>query len=225
MQAGNEFCKKITEIIVQEKIKNVIETGTYLGLGTTSAVLEGFLLSGAQPKDIKFVTIEASNDFRLEAIKNCEKKYYDYIHTKRFSVGTKFAGGVSVPKELLPTKLDFSDVPPGIYIDHDEKDRVFSYLNEVWSLNYDLLGEYAFEIVPRPEMIILDSAGHIGAIEFDYVMTKLNFYKHCYFCLDDTNHVKHYKTCEKMDADERFDFIWSTDEKFGSKIYKYKTLI
>jgi len=42
-----------------------------------------------------------------------------------------------------------------------------------------------------------------------------------YLALDDTNHVKHYHTCESLKTVD-CDLIWSTDQGFGSRIYYIK---
>jgi len=66
----------------------------------------------------------------------------------------------------------------------------------------------------RPDLVLLDSAGHIGFAEFEYFRKLL--VGTCLLVLDDTMHVKHNRSMKYMDANpDRFKFLYRSTEKFG----------
>ena len=58
-----------------------------------------------------------------------------------------------------------------------------------------------------------------GRFEFKYLMERVE--PGFYLALDDTNHVKHYHTCESLKTVD-CELIWQTEQGFGSRIYYIK---
>lgn len=211
VSAGREFTDAITYLVSKFQITKVIETGTLFGLGTTAAVLEGFALHGINP--VMFVSIEKDDFNYTVAVKN------------NIGKPVKILKGLSIPKHLLPTleEIHFKDYPDTAIVDHMDDVRAKRYFDETNGAKVDDLLSTAVAMCEyTPELIILDSAGHIGTIEFDYLLPKIT--EGCYIALDDTNHVKHIKTVERILGDARFTEMFSTDQKFGSRIFQYKPL-
>jgi len=78
----------------------------------------------------------------------------------------------------------------------------------------------------NPELIILDSAGHLGFIELQYTLGLMSG-KSFYLVLDDIGHVKHYHSMEYIRSmPNQFEIIWesSTDELHRSAIIKVNAL-
>lgn len=201
--AGASFKREITQMIKTGGFTKVIETGTYHGTGTTRAVLQGFDKS----KPFDFISIECNPAHVEIARKNIGK-----------IEGFTILEGLSVPKKLRPKKLDLKGYPDDTIVDHREKDRERLYKQEVDFTGPDELLKMALEMQGyETEMIILDSAGHMGTVEFDYLMSlvKAPFM----LALDDTLHIKHRKTVQKIENDPRFTLTFETAEKFGSRIY------
>ena len=71
----------------------------------------------------------------------------------------------------------------------------------------------------KPDLVILDSAGHMGLQEFKYLMDRVE--PGFYLALDDTNHVKHYQTCKSLETVD-CELIFQTEQGFGSRIYYIK---
>lgn len=73
----------------------------------------------------------------------------------------------------------------------------------------------------KPELVILDSAGHYGNAEFMEIIKLVN---HPFIiALDDTNHGKHWQSVQVMKSKpEIYEIIFETDDKFGSVIAKVK---
>lgn len=212
---GHLFNQKLTEFVREMGFTKLIEAGTYLGTGSTSAILRGL-----QGRVFDFITIEA------------DPKNYQMAKDNLGEVhGLHMINGLTVGKPQLPTVLD-EDFPGWVITDHQPKNRLKLYLNEVrhnvpdHQLDRALA---AFEY--KPEFVILDSAGHMGWVEFEYLMERVQ--GGFYLALDDTGHRKHYKTLEYIRANPNFfEIIWEVRshndprgeangrDKFGSAIVK-----
>ena len=89
----------------------------------------------------------------------------------------KLHNGLSVPRELLPTfeqinnstveNVEFGE----IYIDHEEKERALKYFEETdfSDVEDNLLEKCLKRFDYAPDFVLLDSAGHMGNIEFNYL--------------------------------------------------------
>jgi hypothetical protein len=202
---SESFQKAITDIIAANGFTRIIETGTYHGTGTTRAVLEGLRRHG---KPFEFYSIEVNpTNYRIAQ---------GNLGTQR---GLHLVNGLSIDRALLPQTVQFTDYPDDVIVDFKPAVREKSYLLEcAFDVKDNCLLECLECLEYSPEVVILDSAGHIGTLEFEYLMAHVqdNFY----LCLDDTLHVKHYKTAQKIRSDDRFRIAWETSDKFGSLIAK-----
>ncbi len=201
MKAGTAFTDKITELIKANGFKTIIETGCYLGDGTTAAINRSL-----------------TGDERVYSVE-CNPKYLDVASKKYPSI--EFLLGHSVPKTMLPVSIPYEQYPSDIIIDHPERHRIKRYTDEVrFNVPDEMLNTALIFCYYKPDFVILDSAGYLGFVEFKYLMSLVPDHKF-YLALDDTNHIKHYLTMEyvKMHT-EKFEIVWTTDEKFGSSIVK-----
>lgn len=199
MKAGDAFCNEITRLIMKKGLKKIIETGSYLGLGTTKAIRRG--LSGGE--DI--YSIEVNPSYYSQAQKNNN----DDVIT--------FLLGLSVGRPQLPIDITFN-VPDTVYVDYLDNKRSQSYQREVNFQGRDHLLDYALsKFEYKPDLVILDSAGHLGLIEFKYLMERVK--GDFILALDDTNHVKHYETLQIVKSDPlRYNILFESDQEFGSAI-------
>lgn len=206
MSVSDELKHDIHYIISSEKPEHILETGTYLGLGSTKTVLDSLLYNGLT--DSVFVTIEANKVFAANA-KNNLKDYNQFI-------GFEIANMVSIPQYLLPKEID-SDFPDSVITDHHDASR---YKHEINSdVPFDGIGYALNKMQNMPDLVILDSAGHLGTIEFHYLMGIVD--SSFTLILDDTLHRKHYKTMQYIRSDERFSILKESTSKFGYAIVKY----
>lgn len=201
MSAKAEFCFAITELIKSYKLKNIVETGCYMGEGTTKAIADAML------GDEIVYSIEVN------------PRYYEIARKKHKNTTINFLLGLSVSRPLLPT--DFSwDVPPNIVIDHLDHNREILYKQEVSFNVPDNMLDFALSKMDyQPDLVILDSAGHMGLVEFKELMKLAQ--APFFLALDDTNHIKHYESVKLIKAMD-VDLIFETEEGFGSKIYYIK---
>jgi cephalosporin hydroxylase len=201
MSAKAEFCFAITELIKTYKLKNIVETGTYMGEGTTKAIADAML------GDEIVYSIEVN------------PRYYEIARKKHKNTTINFLLGLSVSRPLLPTDFTW-DVPPNIVIDHLDHNREILYKQEVSFNVPDNMLEYALSKMDyQPDLVILDSAGHMGLVEFKQLMKLAQ--APFFLALDDTNHIKHYESVKLLDAMD-VNLLFETEEGFGSRIYYIK---
>lgn len=208
MASTGEFSKHLTAMIAAMGITKVIETGTYLGEGTTRAVIKG-LLQHKQP--FHFISIEINPQHHAIAKKNIGKIQ-----------GVDLWNGRSISKDHPLISTDFSGLPSHVIIDHQPEHRTALYEKEVdFDVDENLLQKAVDFFDGKPELVILDSAGHYGNAEFMEIIKLVN---HPFIiALDDTNHGKHWHNTQAIkNYPEKFEIIFETDDKFGSVIAKVK---
>lgn len=205
--ASMELRQDIYSVIMQHRPKAIIETGTYKGLGSTAAILHALLDANIQ--GFSFVSIEANTGFYEEATKNVDSGAYNG--------SVLLLNAVSLPRTLLPAKV-YNNFPDEVITDHINPDK---YLNEIPSDVRDDGLMTALHLVNfAPDLVLLDSAGHLGTLEFDYLM---DFVERPFtLILDDTMHRKHYNTMKKVKSSSRFEVIKESREKFGHAIIEVK---
>ena len=214
---SSDFARTIGQLFAQIRPKKIIETGTYLGTGTTTIIASAIRQLGIQ--DAAFYSIEVNPVHHHHALRNLSQYgIANYV---------KALNGLSVPRHLLPTLPEIEETYvnniefDNIYVDHQKQDRAHLYFNETNFENVpaDLLGACLKEFNYHPDFVLLDSGGHIGNIEFNYLINQLK--GECYIALDDVGHVKHHKSFLQIQGDPRFELLISSQEKFGFCIAKF----
>lgn len=215
----SSFSEQIEFYMEKFRPWRIIETGTYLGTGST------FVIASCLRKYkivSKFYSIEVNPDFYKRATENLAKRgLLEYV---------TLLNGLSISRSMLPTKdvikNEFVDRkwPEGIYIDHDVKDRVDLYYKETNFPNLpDSLLYRSIKIFDcKPDFILLDSGGHIGSLEFGIIISVVM--GKCLIALDDIYHVKHFDSFNFIKGDKRFNIISESKEKFGYCFAMYHPL-
>ncbi len=217
----SEFATSIENIFQNYRPKKIIETGTYLGTGTTSIIASTIKKMGYD--DFKFFSIEVNPLNFNEAKKNIAEAGLEKYVT--------LLNGLSMPRNLLPSIHQIKNHTvdnveyENIFVDHHEANRPEKYFNETNfnDIDDDLLDKCLWQFEYSPDFILLDSAGHIGFEEFKYVIDRLK--KDCIIALDDIYHIKHHKSFIYMQNDSRFQIIISSKEKFGFCIAKFSPAV
>lgn len=217
VNSESEFARAVKELFTAIRPKRIIETGTYLGEGTTRVIAESMLELGLN--DTIFCSIECNpKNFRL-ALENLSKRSL----LSRVNV----MHGLSVPRNMLPdireieekcvNNIEFDD----IFVDHQEQQRTLLYYKETdfAGIEDDMLGRALDMFRDSPDFVLLDSGGHMGNIEFTYVISRIK--SPCYIALDDIFHIKHHKSFKQMQNDERFEIMTVSEEKFGFCLAKF----
>jgi ADP-heptose:LPS heptosyltransferase/glycosyltransferase involved in cell wall biosynthesis/predicted O-methyltransferase YrrM len=209
VEAQSSFGAEIRQLFANIRPRRIIETGTYLGTGTTTIIAKSLKTLGIG--DAVFYTIEVNPQHYARA--------KAYFAAKNMNV--RALHGLSLPRSMLPDRDEIArrtitDVDyDGIFVDHKEDSRVELYYGETDFLQVedDLLYKCLERFDFRPDFVLLDSAGHIGSIEFDYLIESLR--GECYVALDDIYHVKHHRSFQRIQSDPRFEVITASKEKFG----------
>ena len=217
IDAKSAFAQAIRKLFAELRPQKIIETGTYLGTGTTQVIAEAIRDLGL--KGTTFHSIEVKPQHHQAAQKNLARhglaKFVTLHH------------GLSVPRRLLPTLAQIEQQTvrhvegDDLFIDHQEHERAALYFKETEFANVpdDLLGECLRQWEGRPDFVLLDSAGHLGHIEFQHLLSQLA--TPCVIALDDIHHIKHHRSFRQMQADARFEILVSSREKFGFCIAKF----
>jgi hypothetical protein len=208
------FESELNKLFAQIRPTKIIETGTYLGRGTSTLIWKA--LQGAGVSNPHFTTIEVNPDHWHQAV--------EWFNANHMNINAEL--GLSVPRSMLSTleqiKEEFVDHPEfrGIFYDHNEAERSLLYYKET---NFDVPDNLLHKALTRfdfaPDFVLLDSAGHMGYVEFQYLTSLVR--SPLYIMLDDIYHCKHYKSLQLMKRDPRFKILVESAEKFGFCIVHY----
>lgn len=211
----SKFASGIKEYFHAHKPKKILETGLYHGTGSTCVIAS--LIKDIPLTNASFFSIECN----LESIEIAHENLTRLDLANYVSVLT----GLSIPKALLPTedqinnKIKLARETKGIKIDHeqDPNNAAKYYSKETEKFTHeDILGWIMNTWNYNVDFALLDSGGHVGNIEFEYLISKLK--APCCIALDDTRHLKHFQSRNIILSDKRFDVIMDSEEKFGSMI-------
>lgn len=212
---GAEFQKALNEAFAVFRPQLLIETGTYLGRGSTTAICRALADNGLH--QAQFVSIEANTTFYAQAL--------EWFRSQRMNVVA--LRGLSVRRSSLPTRRQIQEQfvenkVPGIFYDYEDSNRADMYLQESRfpgddALLYKTLREFNW----RPDFVLLDSAGHLGMLEFKE-LNELVVPDHGYLLmLDDTNHCKHLRTLQIIRHSPDWEILTESDERFGFALCRH----
>ncbi|MBK8913969.1 MAG: hypothetical protein IPM64_05070 [Phycisphaerales bacterium] len=206
---SERLVEALRRLVKRLRPQAVVETGTYLGLGTTRLILEA---TADAPPEV-FYTIEASPVHYAEAVANL--LHAPHVHCLWGLSVDRSAAEAFIREDAL---LRDSAARGDLYIDSDAP--VDAYVAEVGGAGgsgqaAQILPEAWLEtLLPRVReqrpLIALDSAGGIGWLEYREVRRLMGSAVFGLF-LDDINHVKHHRSfvhlrsdsaCEMIDHDE-----------------------
>lgn len=213
-----QFASCIKDYFEYVKPRKILETGLYHGMGSTRIIAT--LIRDIPIKGANFYSIECSVGNINIAKEN--------LRLANLLSHVSIVSGLSIPKDLLPTKeeiekkIAFTALFPQVKLDHeqDPKNGANYYQKETESYERDdRMGDVLALFNGKPDFVLLDSGGHIGKIEFEYLIGNLE--APCTIALDDTRHVKHFESSEMIKKDPRFTVLVENQEKFGSMLVKF----
>jgi hypothetical protein len=215
IDTGSHFARCITDVFARLRPRRIIETGTYLGTGTTIVIARA----------IRDLRLDSSLFYSIEVNPKHVRRARQNL--SRAGLGVEILSGLSIPRALLPSIDQIEQtyvknvVADGIIVDHEEANRAQLYHSETDfpDLPDDLLGKVLAEFDYKPDFVLLDSGGHIGHVEFRYTIDRLR--SPCVIALDDIHHVKHFASFRDLRADDRFELLVASEEKFGFCIARF----
>lgn len=227
MSASERLRLLLIEVLTNEKISHVLETGTFQGLGSTKFVSEAFALRS--PPQL-FVTIE-TNWVSWRTAKHNLLKFPFVSPIWGTSVSLKRAQGFLQTDGVLHKHDDYPDIfidniidPLTFYNDEirgglggnidNRKDAICRFFDRIFSYAGDsLLEKYLREFKNYNPLVILDSAGGLGYLEFSILNEIMQ--SHPYLVLlDDINHLKHFRSYRYIMGNPHFQLL-DLDEQEG----------
>lgn len=213
-----EFASCIKDYFEYVKPKKIMETGLYHGMGSTRIIAS--LIRDIPIKGANFYSIECSTT-NIDIAK-------ENLRLGNLIPYVSIVSGLSIPKDLLPTKeqieirIKNAEEYDGIKLDHeqDPSNGANYYLKETGKFDRDdRIGDVLSLFNGKPDFVLLDSGGHLGTIEFEYLIGNLE--GPCTIALDDTKHIKHFGSAHIIKNDPRFTILADNHEKFGSMLVKF----
>ncbi len=223
---------ELTDLIQKEinnsNINYVLETGTFRGKGSTTQIAKSFR-EGRKPE--RFITIEANwRNWRTAKINLSKFKFVECVWG--LTVPTHEAISFIENDEMLLNHDKYED----IYVDAIENPLLFykkeiagkSKLFENKILNSlgrvstvidkqfnfvgdDLLRKYLNLFQDKNPLILLDSAGGIGFLEFTIVRNALTNNEYL-IILDDIHHIKHYRSYHEIKNSKDFEILKANEQ-------------
>lgn len=238
MSKDKKFLKTIDEVFNEYDIKVIVESGTFKGTGSTTTIAEAVIKNNIALES--FYTIEVDYNFYKIAKKNLKK--FKFVHP---------LWGLSVDQDKAISFIQNDDAIinhsnyPDVYIDTLNNPAEF-YLNEInGQLSRSVKKKYRFsnffnirrnkdeflknvfdtllpKIKTKSLLILLDSAGGIGYLEFKTVLQYL-VNSEFIIILDDVHHLKHFRSLQFIRESSNFKILNESLED-GWVIARYKKI-
>jgi hypothetical protein len=179
----------------------ILETGTHLGTGSTK------MLASLSPK--KLYTIECSYINYSQAKENLKAfPFVECIHG--LSVGVEESSNfMALNRDIFQDDVFIDDANPIEFYTNE----IMGMLNggeQKSDMKQNLLSEILPKIANENPLILLDSAGGIGLLEFEKVKEIMGQRPYT-IVLDDTHHVKHYRSKLSIQKDSMFKIVYNDD--------------
>lgn len=224
-----EFVEQLQKVISDKNICYFLETGTNTGQGSTKMISEAILKTGVEVK--KFYTLERDPFFFNKAQENL-KGYPFVTQVLGLSTGEQEAIDFLNKDEHLADHSKYPDVfidniedPRSFYINeirgnlsgmNEKKDKgQFAWLTQIFKSepkpNDNHLRKLLANIVDNKPLILLDSAGGIGYLEFLITMEVMQNNPFT-IILDDTHHIKHWRSRRDIIENPRFKVLYDSTQ-------------
>lgn len=175
---SSEFRETVKEILAKHDISEIIETGTFNGLGSTRVF--------AETKKYVF-TIECNyNNFVTSSQNLAQYENVCVVH------------GLSLKRDELIEELLHEKFDENIKMDSDYPKSF--YMREIMQ---QVTVENALNLFAnndRKQLVFLDSAGGVGYAEYlKFMSFDENFLKNKILMLDDISHIKHSRSVKDLE--------------------------
>jgi ADP-heptose:LPS heptosyltransferase len=217
VEGQSDFSLALEQVFRRFRPARILETGTYLGTGTTRTLAS--LIRDYRIEDASFYSLEVDPGHHRQARQNLQSAgLMPYVQPLLgLSVPRSMLPGYKEIEEALAANMAFGDV----YVDHQEHERTRLYFEETnfEDVPDDFLNRCLKMYGYRPDLVLLDSGGHMGFVEFQYMLGLLE--GPCTIALDDVFHVKHRRSLQCILDDPRFDLMFLSREKFGFCVARF----
>jgi hypothetical protein len=224
MSTDQLFKDTVAKLFVENDIKNIVESGTFMGLGSTTLLANAIIASNkALPN---FRTLEVDEKLFNNARKNLSK--FPFV-TCKWGISVTAEDAIAFIKK--DDAINQHEKYPDVFIDDTENPVAF-YVNEVngqlskLHMKESFFTKLADKLFSKPKAIfeegifdavipsikkstplfLLDSAGGLGYLEFQKVHTLMDGYPY-FLILDDIHHLKHFRSLRDIQANTNFTII------------------
>jgi len=164
----------------------MLESGTYIGLGSTA------MLAATRPK--RLITIESDFSNYEQAVANLAQ--FPFVEPY---------WGLSVDRDMALEFIAGNDYSGDFYVDSENPVEFYTREVSVRCYKENLLTDLLLPLRDSNPLILLDSAGGIGFLEYSIVRQIMGNKPHT-LILDDTHHVKHYRS--RLDALQHYTVLY-----------------
>jgi hypothetical protein len=228
------FVETINKIFLKKDCSAVLESGTYNGLGSTSIIAELIVKNNLAIK--YFYTLEVDKEIYKAAKLNLAKYYFvnliwgmsvnkkeaiKFINEDECINNHEKVVDVFIDSLINPKEFYLNEINGNLSNLNDGKINILKFLKDIIGPKYK---ENNFiKIIPKIKklnpLIILDSSGGIGLLEFLKVR-KLMANNSYYIVLDDVHHLKHFRSLQIIREDSSFKIL-ADNHKHGWVVAKY----
>jgi hypothetical protein len=209
IDSASPLMQRLGQLIAERRIMCAVETGTFIGNGSTPIIADYLRRNG---KSI-LCTIE-SNPI-----------HYKLARTNLRTIpNIRCFYGLSFPRHKIPSTdattewLGFLRETYGTLEGANVDDAENFAENAFLDGQDDWIGFIVKYL--RPELFFLDSAGHVGFVEFEHLLSVLDY--PCLIGLDDVDHAKHVHTVTEAMKDDRFTMLFRTEDRWGGAVLEFK---
>lgn len=190
---NSEFTNVVNKILQENEVDEIVETGAFNGLGSTSVF--------AQTKKYVF-SIECNYNNFVNATNNLIN-YENVCVVHGLSLNRQdLVRGLLNESFDIQTKYD-SDYPKAFYMREISHQVVVENALDLFCNNH------------RKQLVFLDSAGGVGFLEFNAFMNyNKSYLSNKILMLDDISHIKHKRSVEKLE-ELGYEVHQSTDNRFA----------
>lgn len=227
MIADAGFTSIMADIIKNENIQYVFESGTYLGTGSTETLAKIFVGNNKIPS--KFMTVETNLDYFKTAKKNLSRYKFiepvfglsvDYLEAVKFLVNDEIYNNLEKFEDVYidhaanPQQGYLKEIMMGIFQDNlqktggkENKSFFRSTKESMVEFENNVLAKFCNDAPDAGSLFVLDSGAGIGYYEFTQVIQFMRN-KNYYLVLDDIHHLKHFRSKEYIEQHpEEFNLI------------------
>ena len=206
---ASQFARDLRALFAEIRPRKLLETGTYLGDGSTRIIAS--CLAELALDDARFLSIEVNPEHHRVAAGNLARRGL----LRRVTL----VNGLSLPRRVLPGREEIHQTCAAlegrVHLDFPLADCAAWYVQETGfpDVPDDLLARCLAGFDGSPDFVLLDSAGHVGYLEYRQFLACVR--SPCYLALDDVDHVKHTRSFAELERDPRFTIRSRSHEKYG----------
>ena len=215
------FLTTIDKIFELYPIKTIIESGTFKGTGSTTTLAKAIVKSNVSIDN--FYTIEVDHSFYTAAKKWLKK--YDFFHPIwGMSVDENEAINFIENDEAINVHTKYPDIyidtlinPKDFYLNEIKGQlsktnkqsflsKLFNFRSQNDTFQMNVFKSLLPKVKDQMPLVLLDSAGGIGFLEFNTVLKYLGN-SDFIMILDDIHHLKHFRSLKHIKSSGNFQII------------------